>query len=194
MIEKPKRKKQLNNQDRQIPANIQELINRYDLDNKDIYDYLDKMVTEIINSNSNFTDEITNLNNNVAELNKQLKTIEEKTITLYENSSGSKDTNITLSDSASNYSYIEVFYYRSTGGTETYASQKIAIPNGKVISLNINIADSIYWYFYVARYTFNENILTFLNGGHIQSKMIDNSVFESDSDSQIYIYKVIGYR
>lgn len=44
MIEKPKRKKQLNNQDRQIPANIQELINRYDLDNKDIYDFLDYLV------------------------------------------------------------------------------------------------------------------------------------------------------
>lgn len=44
MIEKPKRSKQLNNQDRKIPANIQELITRYDLDNKDIYDYLDYLV------------------------------------------------------------------------------------------------------------------------------------------------------
>lgn len=44
MLEKPKRPKQLNNQDRKIPANIQELINRYDLDNKDIYDYLDYLV------------------------------------------------------------------------------------------------------------------------------------------------------
>ena len=44
MIEKPKRKKQLNNQDRQIPTNIQELINRYDLDNAKIYDFLDYLV------------------------------------------------------------------------------------------------------------------------------------------------------
>lgn len=194
MIEKPKRRKQLNNQDRQIPANIQELINRYDLDNTEIYDYLDKMVTEIINSNSNFTDKITDLNNNIAELNEQLKTTEEKTITLYENLTGSKDTNITLSDSASNYSYIEIFYYRLAGETGTYGSQKIATPNGKVISLNINIADASFWYFYVSRYTFNEDILTFLNGGHTQNKMSDNSVFENGSDSQIYIYKVIGYR
>jgi hypothetical protein len=45
MIEKPKRPKKLNNQDRKIPINIQELINRYDLENNDIYDYLDSLVT-----------------------------------------------------------------------------------------------------------------------------------------------------
>lgn len=45
MIEKPKRPKKLNNQDRKIPINIQELINRYDLENIDIYDYLDKLVS-----------------------------------------------------------------------------------------------------------------------------------------------------
>lgn len=44
MLEKPKRQKQLNNQDRQIPANIQDLINRYDLDNTKIYDFLDYLI------------------------------------------------------------------------------------------------------------------------------------------------------
>ncbi len=44
MIEKPKRPKKLNNQDRRIPNDIQELINRYDLDNTDIYDFLDYLV------------------------------------------------------------------------------------------------------------------------------------------------------
>lgn len=77
MIEKPKRQKQLNNQDRQIPTNIQELINRYDLDNTKVYDYLDIMVTEIINLNTNFNDEILNLNNQITELNKQLENVEE---------------------------------------------------------------------------------------------------------------------
>ena len=50
MIEKPKRPKQLSNQDRKIPANIQELITRYDLENIEIYDYLDRLVSiELIN-------------------------------------------------------------------------------------------------------------------------------------------------
>ena len=44
MIEKPRRQKQLSNQDRQIPNNIQDLINRYDLDNYKIYDFLDYLV------------------------------------------------------------------------------------------------------------------------------------------------------
>lgn len=44
MIERPKRKKQLNNQDRQIPTNIQDLINKYDLDNTKIYNFLDYLV------------------------------------------------------------------------------------------------------------------------------------------------------
>ena len=44
MLEKPKRPKQLNNQDRQAPATIQDLIKRYDLDNTKIYDFLDYLV------------------------------------------------------------------------------------------------------------------------------------------------------
>ena len=52
MLEKPKRPKQLNNQDRQLPATIQELVNRYDLENKNIYKFLDYLVDNI-NSNKN---------------------------------------------------------------------------------------------------------------------------------------------
>ena len=58
MLEKPKRAKQLNNQDRQLPATIQELINRYDLENKDIYKFLDYLVDNI---NENKSEVIDNL-------------------------------------------------------------------------------------------------------------------------------------
>lgn len=44
MIEKPTRPKKLDNQDRQIPSNIQDLISRYDLENLKIYDFLDYLV------------------------------------------------------------------------------------------------------------------------------------------------------
>lgn len=44
MIEKPKRPKKINNHDRQIPATIQDLINRYDLENTQIYNFLDDLV------------------------------------------------------------------------------------------------------------------------------------------------------
>lgn len=44
MIEKPKRKKEMTNQERQLPNTIQELVNRYDLDNIEIIDFLDYLV------------------------------------------------------------------------------------------------------------------------------------------------------
>ena len=48
MIEKPKRPKQLDVQDRQPPRTIQELVNRYDLNNEEIYDYLDILVDQLV--------------------------------------------------------------------------------------------------------------------------------------------------
>lgn len=44
MIEKPRRPKLPNIQERQPPRTLQELINRYDLDNTKIYDFLDELV------------------------------------------------------------------------------------------------------------------------------------------------------
>ena len=58
MLEKPKRVKQLNNQDRQLPATIQELINRYDLENKDIYKFLDYLVDSINENKSEVVDNL----------------------------------------------------------------------------------------------------------------------------------------
>ena len=47
MFEKPKRGNKTNIQDRLQPTNFEELIRKYDLENKDVYDYLDKLVDEI---------------------------------------------------------------------------------------------------------------------------------------------------
>lgn len=64
MIEKPKRPKQPNIQDRQPPRTLQELINRYDLDNTKIYDFLDGLV-ELLNTEKKSIDtSINDLNNN----------------------------------------------------------------------------------------------------------------------------------
>ena len=57
MIEKPKRPKKPDIQERQPPRTLQELINKYDLDNTKIYDFLDGLV-ELINT------DINNLSNN----------------------------------------------------------------------------------------------------------------------------------
>ena len=44
MIEKIKRRKQIDNQDKQQPQTIQDLIRRYDLDNIEVKDYLDYLI------------------------------------------------------------------------------------------------------------------------------------------------------
>lgn len=69
MIDKPKRPKQPSIQDRQPPRTLQELINRYDLDNTKIYDFLDGLV-ELINTREETVDtDISNLNSSVTNLN-----------------------------------------------------------------------------------------------------------------------------
>lgn len=76
MIEKIKRPQQFNNQEMQIPRNIQELMQRYDLDNNDIRDYLDN-IANILNEekkkNNPLTiytkDDVWIVNRNVLNLN-----------------------------------------------------------------------------------------------------------------------------
>lgn len=48
MIKKISRPKQVNNQDKQAPKTIQELMQRYDLDNKEVCDYLDYLIEHLI--------------------------------------------------------------------------------------------------------------------------------------------------
>lgn len=55
MIEKIRRPQQYKNQEMQIPRNIQELMQRYDLDNTDIRDYLD-IIAEYIEILHNSTE------------------------------------------------------------------------------------------------------------------------------------------
>lgn len=44
MLEKPKRVEKVSIQDRIQPTTVEELIKKYDLDNRKIYDYLDYLV------------------------------------------------------------------------------------------------------------------------------------------------------
>ena len=63
MIEKPKRPKKPDIQERQPPRTLQELVNRYDLDNTKVYDFLDELV-ELLNTEKESIDtSINDLNN-----------------------------------------------------------------------------------------------------------------------------------
>jgi hypothetical protein len=66
-------------------------------------------------------------------------TIQAKPTSLYSNSSGSNGT-ITLSSSAANFNYLEIYYTRSSDTTSAtdYDMVKISSPNNKYASLTMN--------------------------------------------------------
>lgn len=72
MIEKPKRPKQPSIQERQPPRTLQELINRYDLDNTKVYDFLDELVDNLKNKEETVDNDITELEQGQTDLQNQI--------------------------------------------------------------------------------------------------------------------------
>lgn len=103
---------------------------------------------------------------------------------LYTNSSGATGT-ITLSETAANFEYLEIFYSASSGNTNL-KSVKIASPNNKVAHLDF-IGTS---YLFYARKTISGTSVT--TGTYARITTSDGTI--SSSTNQIYIYKVIGYK
>lgn len=115
MIEKPTRPKQPSIQERQPPRTLQELVNRYDLDNTKIYDFLDGL-SEEVNTQTSTTEQslsdmqtiINNLSGNIISLN-----------TDKENKSN-KVTSISSSSTNTQYPSAKLLYdsiYYKTGDT-----------------------------------------------------------------------------
>lgn len=117
-------------------------------------------------------------------------------VVLYENANGFEDngTNVdfTLSDSLSNYSYVEIHFGRYA---QVYKSVKIFNPNGKIACL-----DLIYYINNVARLyglalALNNNICTF--GGKFFYNFgasTQAGVAPNIAETNIAIYKVVGYK
>ena len=108
---------------------------------------------------------------------------------LYNNSSGTIGT-VTLSQSAGNFTYLEMFF--SHGDYNNYI--KINNPNKKSF-----IAETNYWTgsessfggyrTMTAKYTVSDtNITTSYRG------FVDSDGYTSEHDKSIYVYKVVGYR
>lgn len=115
MIDKPKRPKQPSIQERQPPRTLQELVNRYDLDNTKVYDFLDELVGQINENDNTFT-------NNVSSLQTQINTINQDNITI--------TSDYTIDDNScfksQNYVNISINIYNSTGTYSTYSWVKLA--------------------------------------------------------------------
>lgn len=112
-----------------------------------------------------------------------------KPISLYDNSSGAKGT-VTLSQTAANFNYLEIFYGK--GGERT--SVKVSSPNGKAVRLvcgeYVSSASVIQMVYAVAT----------ISGTSITKSLTYYANFKNDgsntigTENEISIYKVIGYK
>ena len=195
MLEKPKRAKQLNNQDRQLPATIQELINRYDLENKDIYKFLDYLVDNINGNKSEVIDNLESESKKDALSANQGRVLNEKIegVVLFEDVNGDNGSEITLNDTIANYKEVKVEYVVGIGNYRINESKRTPITNGNCICLNYFSAHSeTLQLFCTGRYIFSDTALTRVN--LIRSRLDASPQIGWDgTTTSIYITKVIGY-
>ena len=151
-----------------------------------IEDEFDIKDSEIGNLNSLNTTDKSNLVNAINEVNnKTISTI------LYENENGATG-NITLTESVSNYSILEIVY----GCDGYYFYTKIYSPNNKSIGLMANYnADSTPGriYLYTSNYTINGSTVTF-NSANNKYLTEQNAIATFGTNSYVRIYKAIGYK
>lgn len=111
-------------------------------------------------------------------------------VTLYNNASGTTST-ITLSETAANFSYIDIIYSKNTA--VGYSTTRVYEPNTKNVNLteiDTNVAD--YISIYGCSITINGTSLTFNNGKGVA--LTSTGVDGFSNNNEVKIYKVIGYK
>ena len=106
---------------------------------------------------------------------------------LYNNASGTAGT-VTLSDSAENYTYLEIFYRSS--GDNACGSVKVFSPNGKLVHLGTIHYIADYDYAKFALVNVSGSMITFRQNYQITLKSNGSSY---SSENAIYITRVVGY-
>ena len=111
-------------------------------------------------------------------------------ITLYDNSSGTLGT-VSLSDSAANYKYLEIYSTRGSGESMSNFVNRIYNPNGKNVTLGglLPYYDDVYLY---AKYVnISGSSITVRKDRLVQIHPRGVNIGNDDSHK---IYKVLGYR
>ena len=110
---------------------------------------------------------------------------------LFENEDG-VNTNITLSESAVNFNYIEIFYARK-GSLTIFSSVKVENPDGKYVQLSFNHSPvDVTMQIYGSRLYING---TTINREQNTMFQMNNTGFVSMStQTDLNIYKVVGYK
>lgn len=106
---------------------------------------------------------------------------------LYNSTSGTAGT-VTLSDSAENYTYLEIFYRSS--GDNACGSVKVFSPNGKLVHLGTIHYIADYDYAKFALVSVSGSMITFSQNYQITLK---NNGSTYSAENAIYITRVVGY-
>ena len=106
---------------------------------------------------------------------------------LYNSASGTAGT-VTLSDSAENYTYLEIFYRSS--GDNACGSVKVFSPNGKLVHLGTIHYIADYDYAKFALVNISGSMITFSQNYQITLK---NNGSEYSAENAIFITRVVGY-
>lgn len=119
-------------------------------------------------------------------------TIQCKPTVLYSNNTGSTGT-ITLSETASNFSFIDIVYRKDTDGMR-YHGTRIYDPNGKVVNLfTVQPATSTTQQICYSNKTINGTSITALNDGYINA-LNSGKVSINQTAKELYIVKVVGWK
>lgn len=105
--------------------------------------------------------------------------------------SGSSNAGVTLTDSASKYKKITIFYNYS-GNTYGYGSQEIYEPNGKTVTLHHMADNGTYAYMVMENISISDNKLT--KTSNVRWRLGTSGNPTRTNASSLTIYKVIGYK
>ena len=117
---------------------------------------------------------------------------------MYEKASGT-NSNFTLSDSITNYKYVEIYYTnpQNSGSTTRQCSTKIDTSISTTVSLieahKIDNPSSGQWYMSTCQLSFSGTTATFSRTGEIELNTGSYNTYSS-SNNNLYVVKVIGYR
>lgn len=111
---------------------------------------------------------------------------------LYNDSNGTgTNSTVTLSESAANFDYLEIYYYASS----LHKSEKIYSPNGKKVDLSINAyyqdGNNLYQYFYTKIMNISGTSMTV--DKNLEVRFYNKTINNVTQDNRIYIYRVVGY-
>lgn len=145
--------------------------------------------TEVIDSlegnETNLAPSVRTIKNSLNQMKSNIEDSINGTI-LYDNASGANGT-ITLSDNATNYNYLEIFY-----GNNSKQSTRVFGANGNAITLAQNLATTSGWfhiYFEQLRITDNQLVSEMST----RTDFSANSMVTENSD-QMKVYRVVGYK